>query len=183
MSRWTFRPIARSDFARLSTWLRQPHVARWWADDPSMATLEKEYGPNVDGKEPSEVFIAARDGQDVGLAQRYRIAAYPAHAKELGTLVTVSESAWSIDYLIGPGAHLGQGWGREMIGEFVAQLWEQCDAVTLLVPVHAENVVSRRALESCGFRLAAVGPLAPDNPADSRDHLVYALDRPAPSEE
>jgi aminoglycoside 6'-N-acetyltransferase len=68
MNGYSFRPIARSDFAMLSGWLSQPHVARWWADDASPEGVEADYGAVIDGTEPREVFIARRDGSTIGLA-------------------------------------------------------------------------------------------------------------------
>ena len=177
MSDWRFRPIARSNFAQLSSWLREPHVARWWADDATLEGVEADYGPNVDGTEPSQVFIAARGGEDVGLVQRYCIAAYPQYVAELEAVVKVDTGTWSMDYLLGPPQALRRGWGVAMLTEFVEATWRETDAACLLVPVHAENVASWRALERCGFRRVAEGELTPDNPADSRAHFVYRLAR------
>ena len=42
-----------------------------------------------------------------------------------------------------------------------------------LVPVHADNRASWRALERAGFTRVAEGDLEPDNPQDTRDHVVY----------
>src|SRR4051812_38083526 len=74
---FTFRPLARRDYAMLRSWLLTPHVARWWADDSSDEGLEEHYGGVIDGTERAEVFIAERAGRAIGLAQRFRIDAYP----------------------------------------------------------------------------------------------------------
>ncbi len=163
----------------LGEWLRTPHVARWWADDSTPQGLEELYGGCIDGTEPSEVFIAERDGIALGLAQRFRIAAYPDYCEEVATLVAVPSLASSIDYLIGPPEATGRGWGTQMIREFTARLWRDDSATTaIVVPVHVENHASWRALERVGFRRAAAGTLSPDNPADTAGHFVYRLDRP-----
>ena len=47
----------------------------------------------------------------------------------------------------------------------------------MIVPVHAGNRASWRALERAGFTRVAAGELRPDNPRDSRDHYVYGLNR------
>jgi len=176
--RITFRPIGRHDFPMLGRWLRTPHVARWWADDSTAAGLEDHYGGNIDGTEPSEVFIAERDDIALGLAQRFRIEAYPAYCEEVATLTSVPPFASSIDYLIGPADAIGRGWGAQMIREFTERLWRDDPATTaIVVPVHVENHASWRALERVGFRRVATGKLSPDNPADTTDHFVYRLDR------
>lgn len=79
MNTLTFLPIQRRDFPLLGSWLATPHVARWWDDDPALGAIEKDYGPCVDGTEPAEVFIACRDGEALGLIQRYKYKAYPAY--------------------------------------------------------------------------------------------------------
>ena len=47
--------------------------------------------------------------------------------------------------------------------------------------MHAENRASWRALESAGFARVAEGELEPDNPADTRAHVVYQLTRMGPT--
>ena len=176
MTHWTFRPITRADFPLMAGWLQQPHVARWWADDPSPETLETDYGGTVDGTEPSEVFIALHDGAAAGLVQRYRLAAYPEYVRALGRLLPLPEEAWSMDYLV-DAAFVGQG--SAMLRAFVAALWrDRPEATCLLVPVHQGNRASCRALEKCGFECVMAGELEPDNPTDSKDHFVYRLDGP-----
>lgn len=174
-----FRLIARSDFPLLSHWLQQPHVARWWADDASIEGIEADYGGNVDGTQPSEVFIVEHEGRDIGLAQRYFIEAYPRYFEELSSLVPLPEGACSIDYLIGEATDVRRGLGTRLIAQFGASLWADWPrAECIVVPVHAENIASRRALERNGYARAARGELTPDNPVDSREHFVFALTRP-----
>ena len=180
MASFSFRPLARTDFALLRHWLLQPHVQRWWADDPSPEALESDYGGTIDGTEPCDVFIACRDGEPFGLAQRLRLAAYPEYVRDLQALLDVPAFAGSIDYLVGEEATTGRGLGTQMLRAFVDRLWlDDPECSTLLVPVHTQNVASWRALENIGFVRAATGELEPDNPADSRDHYVMRLDRPA----
>ena len=174
-----FRLIARSDFPRLSHWLRQPHVARWWADDASLAGIEADYGPSVDGTEPSEVFIVEHEGRDIGLAQRYFVHAYPQYVEELRSLVAVPDGACSIDYLIGEAGDTRRGWGTQLIAQFSSKLWADWPrAQSIVVPVHAENIASHRVLERGGYVRAAHGELTPDNPRDTREHFVFVCDRP-----
>jgi len=174
-----FRPIARSDYAMLRSWLLTPHVARWWADDSSDQGLEEMYGGCIDGTEPAEVFIARRDGRDIGLAQRFRIDTYSEYREEIASLTDVPAGTSSIDYLIGPADAIGRGWGTELIRAFTAQLWhDDTDALSIIVPVHAQNTPSWRVLENAGFRRVATGHLTPDNPIDTMDHFIYRLDRP-----
>ena len=180
MCDFSFRPIARSDFALLSLWLREPHVARWWCDDPMLETIEADYGPVIDGKEPAEVFIAQLQGRPFGLLQRFPMKGYPEYLDELATVMPMPPAAWSIDYLIGRQVDAGQGHGTRMLQAFVQALWQdQPGAHCIVVPVHAHNRASWRVLERIGFARVASGELEPDNPADPPDHHIYQANRPA----
>lgn len=181
MNAFRFRPLARADFPQLAHWLRQPHVARWWADDPSPEALEADYGGCIDRTEPADVFIVEREGRPYGLAQRLMLASYPEYVDALRPLVPLTPGSASIDYLVGEQADIGQGLGTQMIAAFVAKLWRDWPQATdLVVPVHAENVASWRALERAGFTRACEGELDPDNPADSRHHVICVIARSDP---
>jgi aminoglycoside 6'-N-acetyltransferase len=178
MSTFEFDPIQRSDFPLLSEWLRTPHVARWWDDDPSLDAIEADYGDTVDGVEPAEVFIARCDGVPLGLVQRYRIHNYPQYVAELAPIISTPESACSIDYFVGPVEALGKGLGTAMIQAFVRTIWHDDAACShIIVPVNVANRASWRALERAGFVCVANGHLTPDNPIDGTRHFIYGLQR------
>jgi len=175
----TFVRLTRDDFPLLANWLSEPTVARWWNHETSPEALEKDFGAEVDGTEPSEVFLAWADGRPFGLIQRYAIADYPEYVEELSAVCPVPESAVSIDYLIGEPECRGRGLGAAMIAAFVAQSWAAYpDASAVVVAMHQHNAASWRAVERAGFRRIAEGELTPDNPVDNRDHYLYQLDRP-----
>ena len=164
----------------MGQWLADPLVAKWWNHDTSPAAVEREYGPSVDGREPSTVLRAELDGRPFGLIQHYPIAAYPDYLVELQGLCEVPEGAISIDYLIGVPELRGRGLATVMIAACLKRVWAETSTVkAVVVPVHTENRASWRALERAGFRRVSEGELTPDNPRHSRDHCVYRLDRPA----
>jgi aminoglycoside 6'-N-acetyltransferase len=178
MSAITFRPLRRQDFALLARWLQEPRVARWWNHETSPEAVERDFGPSVDGRDATEMFVALLDGRPFGLIQRYPIAAYSEYVDELSSVCTVPPGALSVDYLIGEPDLRGRHLGAAMIAALVSDSWAAypgADAV--LVPVVAANVASWRALERAGFERIAEGELEPDNPVDARDHYIYALRR------
>ena len=174
----TFVRLTRADFPLLAKWLSDPTVARWWDHETSPEALEKDFGAEVDGTEPSEVFLACTGGRPFGLIQRYKIADYPEYVEELATVCPTPESAVSIDYLIGEPDCRGRGLGAAMIAAFVAESWAAYPDASAVVAMHQHNPASWRAVERAGFRRIAEGELTPDNPIDNRDHYVYQLDRP-----
>lgn len=182
-----FRPLARGDFPLLARWLSDPVVHRWWHHETSPEAVERDFGPMVDGADPTRAYVAllggeGTEGQPLGLVQLGRLAELPAWEEELSSLLAPPPGAASIDYLVGEAALRGIGLGTAMIAAFVERVWTTApDVACLLVPVVAANRASWRALERVGFRTVARGPLEPDNPLDAGDptHVVLRLDRPA----
>ena len=179
MSTFTFRPLTRGDFALLSGWLAQPHVARWWNHDSSPQAMEADFGAVIDGLDPADVFIVSLGARPIGLLQRYTFADNPAYIAELAGLIDAPANALSIDYFIGEPELLCRGLGGAMIGSAVDAIWrDHPSAPSVIVPVGSANVASWRALERAGFTLVATGWLTPDNPIDDGDHRVYRITRP-----
>ena len=177
----SLHPLRRRDFPVLGAWLAEPLVARWWHHDHRPEAVERDFGPSVDGVDPTEIFIASANDTAFGLIQRYRMDDNPEWREELSTVWPVPPGALGIDYLIGEPAFRGRGLGALMIATAVAQAWHRYpDADDVVVPVVAGNRASWRALERAGFRRVATGELTPDNPVDPPDHVVYHRHRPAP---
>jgi aminoglycoside 6'-N-acetyltransferase len=176
---FSFRHLARADFAVLGRWLAQPHVARWWNHENSPQAMEADFGAVIDRLDPTDVFIVSLGTQPIGLLQRYTFADNPGYITELAHLIDAPGAALSIDYLIGEADLLSHGLGSAIIRAAVDGIWrEYPSAPSIIVPVISANVASWRALERAGFTLAATGWLAPDNPVDDGDHRVYRIERP-----
>jgi len=176
----TFRRLGRADFTRLRGWLARPHVARWWNHDTSASAVEADFGPAVDGTEPTELFVVLHGRRPVGLLQRYTFADNPGYAAELARLVALPEGALGIDYLLGEPDLVGHGLGTAMLRAAAAAVWrDRPSAPAVVVAVNAANRASWRALERAGFERVAEGALEPDNPVDSSAHFVFRIDRPA----
>lgn len=174
------RPMTLNDLPVVGAWLRKPHVAEWWSDDPTgeladMAAELRAGGPTV--------YCIVEVGQrPVGLLFRYRIDAYGEYVEELAAAkVDLPERAWSMDYLLGEEDVVGKGVGTAMVRTACADLWASDQrASCLLVPVHADNVRSWRILEKCGFsRLPGIFEMEPDTAAHDGRHVVYSLMRPS----
>lgn len=169
------RPFLREDYWLLSTWLRDPLVARWWADDPSLIAIEEQYGPSIDGLDAAHILLASYDGTPYGLIQWYRYVDETDYVIQLGDAVELPDDATSIDYLIGVPELRGRGLATAMVAAVLEPI-RAAGSRTVVVPVHADNVDSWRMLERSGFRRVGEADLEPDNPADDRRHVVYRLD-------
>jgi aminoglycoside 6'-N-acetyltransferase len=172
------RPLRRADFPLLCRWLAEPLVARWWDDDATPDAVEQQYGPSVDGEDPTAVYLGVHDGQPFGLVQVYAFADEPESLAELSAVCPVPPGALSIDYLVGEPDARGRGLGAAMIAAAVARGFaDHPEAADVLVPVVTGNEASWRALRRAGATWYAAGELVPDNPIDPPDHVVHRFTR------
>jgi aminoglycoside 6'-N-acetyltransferase len=174
----SFRRLQRGDFGLLSLWFSRPHVAPWWREEHDPGTIERNYGPAVDGADPTELFIVERDGKPVGFAQLYLFDDNPGWKRAL-TAAGAYDDAAGIDYLIGLDAAIGQGLGPLIIDDLVRRAWQTHAGITQVVAaVQQDNRRSWRALEKAGFERAWAGDIESDDPSDNGLSYVYVRRRP-----
>jgi len=175
---FTFRRLAHADLELLSRWLDEPHVHPWWPQAHDVGSLEAEYGPAIDGDDPTEVFIVERDGTDIAFVQRYRFDDNPEWVEALAPTGAPADAA-GIDYLIGCADLIGRGIGTAIIGELVEDTWRRYpDVSAIVVDVDERNRRSWRALEKVGFERIWSGQLETDDPSDEGPAHVHVLRRP-----
>lgn len=173
------RPMTYDDLPLLTRWLAEPHVREWWRGEPrDLAAVTEKYGPYLDGRERTELFVVMEGERPVGMMQRYAIAD---HADWAATLrpVTDTTAAAGIDYLIGEPDAVGRGLGTAAIAAFAHGTLTRYDARAVVVAVQQGNRASWRALERAGFIRAWTGELDTDDPSDAGPSYVYVLTKPA----
>lgn len=172
----TLRALTRADFPMLRDWLAEPHVRAWWRDPvPDAEGIERDYGPSVDGTDPTRCWIILAGATPVGLIQGYRHADEPAWDRAVGV-----PDAAGLDYLIGPPGSLGRGIAPAAIRACAARLFGLHPEVATVVAVpQRANRASCRALEKAGFTLVREADLESDDPSDSGISAIYACARPA----
>jgi aminoglycoside 6'-N-acetyltransferase len=149
------RPLTEADLPTVTEWMRAPHVARWWHEDPD--TVREQYLPSIEGSDPTVVLIAARDLEPVGLGQWYRWDDNPVDRDIYG----IPAGTVGFDYLIGHPRHCDRGLGTAL----VAALLEVTPQLPVWVTPEEVNEPSRRVLEKNGFELMAVKQCQhPDEP-------------------
>jgi aminoglycoside 6'-N-acetyltransferase len=164
-----FRPITREDFPQLSLWLSTPHVRQWWDDDkPDLDWLEDNYGPVINGEDPTMMFVAEFDGRDIGFIQCYRNADNPGHLESIKVPNSVG-----IDLYIGELDLVGQGIGKSMIQQFVEEVIKPSypEETAVVADPCIDNPASVRAFEKAGF---TKGIIKPDD--EGRMEQVMVLD-------
>jgi aminoglycoside 6'-N-acetyltransferase len=173
------RRVTREDFPLISRWLAEPQVARWWNDPATPEAVEAQFGPSVDGTDPTAVYLGLDEGRPFGLVQVYAFADEPESLAELSAICPVPAGALSVDYVVGEAGDRGRGLGAALIAAAVERGFaDHPDAQDVLVPVVAGNVASWRALLRAGATWYAEGDLTPDNPIDPPAHVVHRFTRP-----
>jgi aminoglycoside 6'-N-acetyltransferase len=178
----SFRRLQRDDFRLLSLWFSQSHVEPWWREAYDLESIERHYGPAVDGADPTALFIVEVDGEPVGFAQLYLLDDNPDWKRSLAP-AGVFEDAAGIDYLIGQEAATGKGLGPRVIDSLVENAWEENGGLqVVVVAVGQDNRRSWRALEKAGFERVWAGELVSDDPSDEGPQFVYVRRRSAPGQ-
>jgi aminoglycoside 6'-N-acetyltransferase len=173
--------MTRDDFPALATWLRAPHVEAWWPwlhgeTRPSEA-VEAEYGPCIDGVDPTELFVIEAEGQPVGFIQRYRISDNPSWGAALSVIGDTS-AAVGLDYAIGVLDATARGVGSDAIRLLVADTFGRYpDVDSVIVAMQQANRASWRALERVGFERRWAGTLDSQDPSDAGLSYIYVISR------
>jgi aminoglycoside 6'-N-acetyltransferase len=175
----TVRPLTRDDLPRLSQWLAEPHVAKWWRDPSDLASVEASYLPCIDGTDPTEVFVIEAEGRAAGLIERYLVADNPEWDHAMQATGAVTGCAAGIDYLIGEPSLTGRGHGTAVISLFTALTFRRYPrAEAIVAAVQQANVGSWRALERAGYHRWWGGQLESSDPSDAGPAYLYGMRRP-----
>ncbi len=147
--RVALRPMTTYDLKDLAGWLRQPHVAKWFAaEGPATdAAVRERYLASVQGLTATSMWVFEANGRSIGFCQDYRIRDYPEYAQ-----LTPDPNAVAMDYAIGEPAWLGRGWGPLMVWAWVVHAQARHrDVTTFFAAPDHRNVASLRTLAKVGF--------------------------------
>ena len=177
----TLRPMTRDDFPALATWLRAPHVEAWFpwlhGETSAAAAVEAEYGPCIDGEDPTELFVIETGGESVGFIQRYRVADNPDWAAALLPIGDTT-TAVGFDYAVGAVEATARGVGSEAIRQLLVDTFSRyLDVDSVVVAMQQANRASWRALERVGFERRWAGLLDSTDPSDAGPSYIYVIDR------
>jgi RimJ/RimL family protein N-acetyltransferase len=145
----TLRAMGRGDLPDVARWRSADHVATWWAADgePTLETVTAQYGPAIDGMEPTRMWVVEVNGRSVGFCQDYRIRDHP----EFAALVPDPEAV-GVDYAVGEPSLVGRGVGTAMLWAWLLTARRRYRDVTTYfsAPDH-RNAASLRVLAKVGF--------------------------------
>lgn len=136
------RAFVATDLARLSVWLRTPHVARWYpAPDENLAWASSP-------PEGAEQAIVVRDGADVGYLRWQRVSRET--LDELG-LQEVPANSVDADILIGELENTARGTGVAALRALIEVLKSDHSVPLIGLTTEVANLSAHRAFERAGF--------------------------------
>lgn len=158
-----FRPLTLKDLPLLHQWLARPHVAEWWAPVPSLAEVEKEFGPMTDDQSTTRAYLVLGDGMPIGYIQ-----SYVAVGSGDGWWVEERDpGVRGIDHFLAHPEQLGRGLGTAMIRAFVQRLFADPTVTRIQTDPSPENRRAIRCYEKAGFR-----PVGEVDTPDGRARLM-----------
>jgi aminoglycoside 6'-N-acetyltransferase len=165
-----FRRLVAADLPLLHEWLQREHVRRWWRDHETYEQVVEHYLPAIEGRDPTDLYLAVLDGRAVGFAQTYLVADYPDYA----ALVRAGTGAAGLDVLVGEPELTGRGLGSRIVDVFASEIVFAAPAVTACVAdPDKRNVASIRAFEKAGFHRTREFV----DPADGETHVLLRRKR------
>jgi aminoglycoside 6'-N-acetyltransferase len=166
MTRIAFRPMTRDDFADVVRWHDAPHAAQWFHNAPhDLAAAEAEFGPCVDGTDPTKLYVLLIDGKSAGYLQHYLVDDYPPYRDAIGG---DAAAAAAIDFIIGEEPLTGSGLGPLMLAQFIRDvvLHAHPGVHRVISSPDVRNERSLRALEKAGFRRGDVFTIDANHPPE-----------------
>lgn len=173
---YSFTPLTEDDLALARRWLLEPHVRRWWHDDPGEHDYPEDtlagWREAMAGADPTDMFLIRLDGRPIGVLQSYRVDDHPDYVAQLGRL---DAPAYSIDLFIGDADLIGQGHGPAILGAFLPIGFARYGVELCVIGPSKANTSAIRAYEKAGFRY-----LREYREQDTIDppHVLLALRRP-----
>ncbi len=143
----TLHPLTDEDMPLLETWLRRPHVLKWYEDTDSwLAELRGRGGEFC----WLHHYIARLAAQPVGFCQYYDC--WDAREMEDWYEVDAPGQLYSIDYLIGEPAFLGRGLGKQLVALLTGTVRSITGAKQIIVQPDEANLASCGVLLANGYR-------------------------------
>ncbi len=145
--------MREEDIAQARRWLLEPHVRRWWHDDPKETDYPEgtiaDWAKRIRGEDATEMYVIALAGQPIGMIQSYRVEDEPEYVAEIGDL---SERAISVDLFIGEPDLIGKGHGPALLRAFLGDAFARYVVDYCVIGPSRSNVAAIRAYEKAGFR-------------------------------
>jgi len=141
------RPFGPADWDRLSKWLAQPEIERWWG---TRSAAEAEIRSALQSASALCRIIEV-DGEAAGYAQAIDVALLDG-----GLPPELPAGAWDADLFIASAEHRGRGVGQAALRLLAREVFATTLAIAISVFAPVRNEAAARAYEKAGFRWVGI---------------------------
>lgn len=146
LSKFTFKPLEKTDLELLCNWFEKPHVLNWWLDRFSRDEIKEKYNQRI-GDPITRAFIVYLEHKPIGFIQYY-------WASKVGGGWWPNEDDRTVgtDQFIGEEAYIGKGYGTSMMQAFVAILFQNPVIHKVITEADPENKAAINCYLKAGFK-------------------------------
>lgn len=144
-----FKPLEEKDMPLFFTWVKKPHIARWWKSGTYENFAEKYHPKKVAENYVFSFIIYVKD-KPIGYIQ-YCLADkaddgwwMKQHEQPAGTV--------GMDIIIGEIEYVGKGFGTMLVRKFVEKIFKETNAPKIIIDPDPTNMVAIRCYERVGFK-------------------------------
>jgi dihydrofolate reductase/RimJ/RimL family protein N-acetyltransferase len=151
-----FRPLAREDLPLLHAWCVAPHARRWFERNATLAAVEAEYVPSIEGRKPIAAYVVLYAGRPIGMMEWMRFGDFP----EMMPFYGVEDpEIVNCDVLIGEADMAHRGLAAPLIRRFLREIvFLDPRFSCCIIDPEVENKSAIRAYEKAGFRWVRTMP-------------------------
>jgi RimJ/RimL family protein N-acetyltransferase len=148
-----FRRLESTDVSLMHRWLNQPHVTRWYIDEPTeLEEVTAKYAPGAPD-EPTERYLIVYAGQPIGYVQTYPLSDYLDYAIHVAEPEEIAAGTHGMDLFIGEAEFQHRGLGPILMRRFLREIvFGRHAAPVCLLDPDPDNTAAIRAYEKTGFR-------------------------------
>lgn len=151
-----FRPLTREDLPLVQAWSVAPHARRWYERNATLAAVEAEYVPSIEGRVPIAAYVVLYAGRPIGMMEWMRFGDFPEAMPLYG--VEDPESV-NCDVLIGEADMAHRGLAAPMIRRFLKEIVFASPRYSVcIIDPEVENRSAIRAYSKAGFRWVRTMP-------------------------
>ncbi|MBI4137083.1 GNAT family N-acetyltransferase [Candidatus Roizmanbacteria bacterium] len=163
----SFKPLEKSDFPLLHTWLNIDFVTKWYAKRKfAYDDVEKKYSRYVEGVVPVDSFIVEIDNTPIGYCHTFKIQDYPEYNRCVGLVGSTA----AVDMFIGDKRYIHKGLGEHIIRQFLTEIvFTKPDIDQCIAGPEPDNRSAIRVYEKAGFTYVKTII----NPNGEHEYLMY----------
>ncbi len=146
---FSFKNISEEDIPLLYSWLKEPHVSKWWPT-PEKDEFYEKFLQRIRSKD-TVGYLVLFNSKPIGYIQYYKI---DRSLEKAGSwLPELPENTVGTDQFIGDKDFIGKGYGTLFVKEFIKYLKNlEPELTTVIVDPEPDNIAAIRCYEKVGFK-------------------------------